>query len=328
MLMTTPLRRDATPRCRIGLVCLLVLGNGCSGEAQDVDPIDTSAGGGAAQPREVTDGGIAGATQDPTIPAAGGNSGQVPAEGDAGGAGELTQEPTTPSAGGDPNQAPPDGMGGAANPEPPVVPMTELSPLMVELDQVQFTDDFNTPGPLDPNVWTVMQNTRWAMEDGLLKGIAATPEFQASMSDHNGVRPVMDVKELGDFAVSMKIKFDGDSANNVSIDFDHHVLAVRFKEGEAGLYVQKATEPFKSRPFEFKLGTWYHVFAEERGEALVVQIAGGPTLYSEAKALAGPKGEFRVVGPTQGTVSMDDVTVWSVKPTAQPTWETARAQLL
>ncbi len=177
-------------------------------------------------------------------------------------------------------------------------------------------------------IWTPIQSTRWAIENGTLKGIAGTPEFQASKADHNGKSPIMDVKNLGDFAVDLRFKFEGEKLGRSTLDFDHHILAVRFSGGAIGIYTKESSTPVKtSTGLEVKLGHWYHVLAEVRQDTLVVQFEGGPTLVAESQGLAAPKGEFRIVGPLQGTVYLDDVTVWSIKSDPQPTWPATRAAL-
>ncbi len=216
----------------------------------------------------------------------------------------------------------------AAGASGPQVKAGPLKPLLVQVDRIKLRDDFDKPKPLDTKIWKPIQSTRWAIEEGVLKGIPATPEFQASRQDHNGPKPVMDIKGLGDFAIDVKIKFEGKALGRSAIDFDHHILAVRFTEHTVGIYEHSGKEPVsKSTGFEVKTGQWYHVLAEVKGDTLVVQFERGPTLVAQSAPLAAPKGEIRFIGPMQGAIQLDDLTIWSVKPEPQPSWAATRAKL-
>ena len=63
----------------------------------------------------------------------------------------------------------------------------------------------------------------------------------------------------------------------------------------------------------------------------VIQFADGPTLYAKhpcfaLPAASGSKG-FGVAGPKGGTAEIDNLTLWSIKPDEQPTWNVRRAAL-
>ena len=73
----------------------------------------------------------------------------------------------------------------------------ELRPLMLVPDKVLFEDDFSQPRELkavaakSPQIgaWNPNQGTRWKVADGVLKGEASSPEFQAAHETHKGVHP-------------------------------------------------------------------------------------------------------------------------------------------
>ena len=68
-----------------------------------------------------------------------------------------------------------------------------------------------------------------------------------------------------------------------------------------------------------------------RGEEFVIQFADGPTLYARYEGFAKPAASgasgFGIAGPKGGVAELDNFTMWSIKPAAQPEWEKARAKL-
>lgn len=205
-----------------------------------------------------------------------------------------------------------------------------LQPLAAQLDGVKLHDDFEVSRPLEVPPWKPIQETRWTIEGGVLKGIPSTPAYQMSHTSHDGSNPVMDLDHLGDYAMDFRFKLEGTSIAKCDLDFDHHKANVTFADRSVSMHVAGSAMPVKQdRTFEVKLGQWYHVLVEVAGDTLVVQFENGPVLYTVFAGLADPnnKGLFRIAGPEQGTVYLDDVTVWSLKPGLLPTWPATRAML-
>ena len=79
--------------------------------------------------------------------------------------------------------------------------------------------------------------------------------------------------------------------------------------------------------FKIESGKWYRALAEIKGDEVVIQFANGPTLYGKHASFTGKNDGFGVAGPKGGTVELDNVTVWSVKPEAASSWAKTREGL-
>ena len=76
-----------------------------------------------------------------------------------------------------------------------------------------------------------------------------------------------------------------------------------------------ADEVLASDEWKPKLGQWYHVLQETRGEEVVVQIEGGPTLIAKHPRFATAKTWLSLsTWGSGGTVSYDDVQIWKAEP--------------
>jgi hypothetical protein len=87
-----------------------------------------------------------------------------------------------------------------------------------------------------------------------------------------------------------------------------------------------ADEALASNEWKPKPGQWYHVLQEMRGDEVVVQIEGGPTLIAKHPRFATAKTWLSLsTWGSGGTVSYDDVQIWKAEP--NPEWENIRAKL-
>lgn len=143
----------------------------------------------------------------------------------------------------------------------------DLQPLLAVPDQVVLQDDFSKAGPLDKKAWAKRQGTQWTVEDGVLRGMPSTPEFQASKEDHKGLEPRLSAPITpAQFIAKFSLRFDG-----------------------------------------------------------------GPTLYAKhvcfAKPVPSGGNGLGLAGPKDGTVELDNVTLWNIKADAQSTWAAKRDTL-
>ena len=65
-----------------------------------------------------------------------------------------------------------------------------ISPVLLERGELIYKNDFTAGGLEKP--WKVLQKTRFTIKDGVLNGLPATEEDQASKPDHNGPVALID----------------------------------------------------------------------------------------------------------------------------------------
>jgi hypothetical protein len=212
---------------------------------------------------------------------------------------------------------------------------SSLKPLLAVPDQVVLKDDFAKAGPINKEQWGARQGTRWAIEDGVLRGRPSSPEFQSKKKDHFGYEPRVSCPVTpAQFIAEFSVRFSSGSETAIApfIEFGHHVCRIRFsKSGAEMLADHESTRVAEARDFQYEPGKWYHVLAELKGDEVVVQFAGGPTFYARhegfAKPTPGGGNGLGLAGPKDGLAEIDNVTLWSVKSAPQPGWEATRAKL-
>jgi hypothetical protein len=211
----------------------------------------------------------------------------------------------------------------------------DLMPILAQPDAVVFQDDFSKPTPLNKQHWAARQGTQWAVEDGVLRGRPSTPEFQAKKKDHFGYEPRISAPITPpQFIAKLSVRFTGGSETAIVpfVEFGHHVCRLHFtKGGVIMLADHESTQVAESKELKYEPGKWYHLIAELKGDEIVVQFEGGPTLYAKhacltASAPSGADG-IGIAGPKDGTAEIDNVTLWSIKPEAQPAWAKKRETL-
>jgi hypothetical protein len=186
----------------------------------------------------------------------------------------------------------------------------KLEPILSKRGDMIFRDSFD--GPLKPE-WQPAMKTRFAVADGTLYGQPATAEDQAKTHDkqHDGKSPAIQLNvPVGDCIVRYSFKLsDKITAQHLvfndgtSVTGTGHIssLQLHFRNG-ASLSKKKnakqegdADEVLASNEWKPKPGQWFHVLQEMRGDEVVVQIEGGPTLiakhprFATAKTLAQPE---------------------------------------
>lgn len=207
-----------------------------------------------------------------------------------------------------------------------------LKPLLTVPDQTVLREDYATPKPLTKGVYAQRQGTRWTIEDGVLRGRESSPEFQAKKKDHFGYEPRLSIPACPqEFAIQFDVRVTGGKSTGIVpfVEFGHHLARVAWPNGGgASLVADGESVQLAAAPnFKLESGRWYRALAEIKGEEFVIQFAGGPTLYGKHASFARQKDGFGVCGTQGGTVELDNLTVWSVKPEVQAGWEKTRAAL-
>lgn len=192
-----------------------------------------------------------------------------------------------------------------------------LKPIMAVPDAVVLQEDFSKPHELKKGVWQKRQGTRWAIDEGLLRGQQSSPEYQAKKKDHFGYEPRLSIPVTPpEFIASFSFRFIEGSETAIVpfIEFGHHVCRVRFsKEGATLLADHETLKLAEATDFVWQSGKWYHALAEMKGGRFVMQIDGGPTLYAQHDSFAAPPSSggngFGVAGPKRGFVELDNLTI-------------------
>jgi hypothetical protein len=208
-----------------------------------------------------------------------------------------------------------------------------LKPLMVVPDRAVLEDDFSAAHSRDPAPWRVHQQTRWAIENGVLHGRPATPEFQASRADHNGLEARISFPGTPrEFAARFSFRFSGGEWISEykpgrglapMIEFGHHIC--RIAQQPKGIQIRVENEAFivaETQQLKLEPERWYHVLAEWKGDEFVLQFVNGPTLYARheifRRELNAHAQGLWIGGPRLGEVEIDNLSLWSIKPEANP----------
>ncbi|HUR58202.1 MAG TPA: hypothetical protein VM029_10865 [Opitutaceae bacterium] len=198
-------------------------------------------------------------------------------------------------------------------------------------DKIVLHDDYSAPKPLAKGLYQARQGTRWSIADGVLRGTESSAEFQAKKKDHFGYEPRLSIPACPqEFIIQFDVKFTGGQPTAIVpfVEFGHHALRVAWAGGGAKVIADHESAQLAAAPdFKIESGKWYRALAEIKGDEFVIQFAKGPTLTAKHAAIAGEKDGFGVAGQKGGTVELDNVTVWSVKPELNPQWEKTRAAL-
>ncbi|MEM9282138.1 MAG: hypothetical protein AAGA96_09945 [Verrucomicrobiota bacterium] len=212
-----------------------------------------------------------------------------------------------------------------------------LEPLMAKPKKVVLSEDFETPFELNKarDTWSQRQATRWAVEDGVLRGQPSTPENQAAKSHHRGLEARLSVPATpAECIAKFSIRFlEGEETTIVPfVEFGHHIIRLRFdsKEGVSLLADYESMKVAEDQSFIYQPGKWMHLLAELKGDEFVIQIQDGPTLYGKHPVIPNPAPSggngFGTAGLRGGTVEIDNLTLWSVSEEDHSNWKSTRAQ--
>jgi hypothetical protein len=211
----------------------------------------------------------------------------------------------------------------------------DLKPLLAQSDQVVLHDDFSKAGPLDKMHWEARQGTQWVIEEGMLRGKPSTQEYRAKRKSHFGYEPRISAPITPPQCIAeFSVRFSGGSESAIApfIELGHHICRLHLSKN--GVEMQADHESMKvaeANEFKFEPGKWYHVLAELKGDEVVVQFADGPTLYAKSAIFAKPSESggngLGIAGPKDGSVEIDNVTLWSIKADEQVSWAAKRDNL-
>lgn len=212
---------------------------------------------------------------------------------------------------------------------------SKLEPLMAIPDEVVLKNDFSEQKALDKKVWQSRQGTRWAIEDGVLRGQQSSPEYQVKKKDHRGFEPRLSILVTPpEFVAAFSFRFLEGQENAIVpfIEFGHHVCRVRFsKDGMSLLSDHEVMKLAEDKGFVWQSGKWYQALAEMKGDEFVFQVADGPTLYAKRdsfESTASDNGhKFGIAGPKKGIVELDNMTIWTVKKDTQASWGKGKSGL-
>lgn len=212
---------------------------------------------------------------------------------------------------------------------------TSLKPRMATPGKVVLQEKFSQVKPLKKGVWQSQQGTRWAIEDGVLRGRESSPEFQAKRKDHFGYEPRLSIPVTpSEFVAEFSFRFVGGDETAIVpfIEFGHHVCRVRFSKDGASLLSDGETMKLaEAKDFVWKSGKWYHALAEMKNDEFLIQIADGPTLYGQrdsfAKVPSSGGNGFGIAGPKHGVVEIDNLKISAVESATQPNWSSHKAKL-
>lgn len=207
-----------------------------------------------------------------------------------------------------------------------------LKPLLAVPDKIILQEDYSQPKPLALEIYSKRQGTQWAIEDGVLRGRPSTPEFQAKKQDHQGLEARISIPACPrDFIIQFEVRFigGGPAPRFPFVEFGHHMARLAWSNGgEATLAADGESVLLANVPnFKIEPGPWYRGLGESKGEEIVIQFADGPTIYGKHPSLDNEKSGFGVCGTRGGTVELDNITVWSVKPETQANWPQQRSKL-
>ena len=207
-----------------------------------------------------------------------------------------------------------------------------LQPLMVIPDKVVLQESFSKSGPVKKTSWQNRQGTRWSVEDGVLRGRPSSEEYQASRTHHYGYEPRVSVPVTPpEFLAGFSFRFVGGEETDIVpfIEFGHHVCRVKFSSKGTFVIVDHETlKVAESDEFKYAPGTWYHALAELKGDEFVIQFVDGPVWYVKheclAKANSSGGNGLGLAGPKDGTVELDNVSIWKIRSQVRRSWNKRR----
>jgi hypothetical protein len=134
---------------------------------------------------------------------------------------------------------------------------------------------------------------------------------------------------MQDAAIQLDFKFDGARGINVSVNPSAgelrkkgHLYSIMITRSMWNIteHNDKSNRSSQSKALAsasatFEQGKWYTLLVENKGEQVVAQIAGQPTLRAASKdfAVKKPGIEFRISGQDKDEVTFDNLRVWELK---------------
>ena len=178
--------------------------------------------------------------------------------------------------------------------------------------------------------WQPNQGTRWEVIDGVLRGHASSPEFQASRETHKGVHPRMVFSRTPqtyilrfDMRIIDGIPFEPGKRKSVApfIEIGHHICRVTWDINGATLLADgDTTQLAYDKDFKLVPGKWETVLIERHDDEVLVQFLNGPVFHGKHSSYVSEPHAVMLGGLEQGTMEIDNVTLMSVKEGTQKAW--------
>jgi hypothetical protein len=137
-----------------------------------------------------------------------------------------------------------------------------------------------------------------------------------------------------EFLAGFSFRFVGGEESDIVpfVEFGHHVCRVKFSsEGTFILVDHETLKVAESADFKYVPGKWYHALAELKGDEFVIQFVDGPALYVKheclAKANSSGGNGLGLAGPKDGTVELDNVSIWKIRSQFKRSWNDLRNRL-
>lgn len=225
----------------------------------------------------------------------------------------------------------------------PMSKAADLKPLWLVPDQLIYSDDFSKPREIgtrkqqSDEPWITNQGTRWEIADGVLRGRASTPDYQAKHETHKGIHPRIVLQKTPDkyvLRLSLRIvdgvPFEIGKRRSVPpfIEIGHHICRVTWDVNGATLLADgDTTQLAADKDFKLVPGKWQDVMIERRGDEVLVQFACGPTFHGRHPTYVTEPHAVMLGGLEAGTMEIDNVTLWSITDGEQPSWKATSVRL-
>lgn len=205
---------------------------------------------------------------------------------------------------------------------------------MVIPDKEVVSLDLAKTGPVDANVTKPLWGAPWIRVDGMLRGTPSPPEVQAAKKSHNGSNPrLIFVTTPDEYLARFSIRFiggeDAEDKGLPLIDLGHHISALTLG-GDMGAQLtinRHSLLVASDEKFRLEDGKTYRFEIEVKGSETLIRISDGPTLYAKNKFLDRKKRTIGLAGAIQGTIEIDEFSIWTVKDGVQEGWAERRDKL-
>ena len=134
-----------------------------------------------------------------------------------------------------------------------------------------------------------------------------------------------------EFVAGFSFRFIGGEESDIVpfVEFGHHVCRVKFSSKGSFIIVDHETlKVAESDDFKYVPGKWYHALAELKGDEFVIQFVDGPVWYVKheclAKANSSGGNGLGLAGPKDGTVELDNVSIWKIRSQVKRSWPKRR----
>jgi len=207
----------------------------------------------------------------------------------------------------------------------------DLPNKMVDLGDIILKTDLSNAEKLTKQNFQVRKETKYAVKDGVLKltppKLAYGDKPPAKSKWAASTMSRMAFKEVipQDYAVSFKFKLnkapEGFKVKKYSFFFEFGHRCVRLQQGQDGTKLLIMNHLMKEEPqekllmknesFRLEPEKWYKVFAEIKGEEIIVQV-NDKVFYGKDSLIKNERPKAFQLNCGGAGFELDDVTVWKV----------------